>query len=94
MATVTAAQLPADVAAVVTAGANEAFIDAIGIGLLVGITFLIGAAVVALLMLPDRMRATQASSVATVEAVEIAPAPAPTEAVASGTVAAETEAAS
>ena len=94
VATVTAAQLPADVAAVVTAGANEAFIDAIGIGLLVGITFLIGAAVVALLMLPDRMRATQASSVATVEAVDIAPAPAPTEAVASGTVAAETEAAS
>ena len=58
VATITAAQLPADMAAVVTAGANEAFIDAIGNGLLVSIAFLIGAAAVALVMLPDRMRAT------------------------------------
>ena len=93
VATITAAQLPADVAAVVTAGANEAFIDAIGIGLLIGIAFLIGAVAVALVMLPDRMRATQATSVATLEAVEVAPATAPTGAVASGAVAVETEAA-
>ena len=93
VATITAAQLPADVAAVVTAGANEAFIDAIGIGLLIGIAFLIGAVAVALVMLPDRMRATQATSVATLEAVAVAPAPAPTGEVASGAVAVETEAA-
>lgn len=63
VATVSAAQLPGDLGAVVTTAANQAFVDALGIGLLVSSAFVIGAAAVALVMLPDRMRRTQATSV-------------------------------
>lgn len=68
VAAVTASQLPADVAAVVTAGANEAFIDAIGTGLLISVAFLVAAAAISLVMLPNRMRTSQAVSVETREA--------------------------
>ncbi len=91
VSTFVAAQLPADVAAAVTAGANEAFVDAVGTGLLIGVAFLVGATAVALAMLPDRMRTTQATSVAAHEDAAARPEPAPTGAVASATVAVETE---
>ena len=60
VAALSAANLPPDVATVLTAGANQAFIDAVTAGFVVSIVVLIGAALVSLTLLPTRMRETQA----------------------------------
>ena len=68
--------------------------DAIGAGFIVSIGVLVGGLAVAALMLPNRMRETQAQGT-TELATSAAPSPmaAPGGAVAAGAVAAETEAA-
>jgi EmrB/QacA subfamily drug resistance transporter len=95
VATTTASQLSPELAATVTAAVNQSFIDAIGAGLLVSIAFLVGGLAVAALMLPNTTRATQAQGAPTIQPAigEALPSMAPTGAVASGSVAAETEAA-
>lgn len=52
-------QLPADVAATTLSGANQAFIDAMTNGFWFSVAFLVTAAVVSLLLLPDRTREVQ-----------------------------------
>ena len=61
VATIVAADLPADVAAAVLAGANTAFVDAVAVGFFVGIAFMVLAALVAAALLPWRMREEQAA---------------------------------
>jgi EmrB/QacA subfamily drug resistance transporter len=95
VATITASQLSPELAATVTAAVNQSFIDAIGAGLIVSIAFLVGGLAVAALMLPNTTRATQAQGAPTLQPAiaEALPSMAPTGAVASGSVATETEAA-
>ena len=57
-----AASLTPELAATVTAAANGAFIDALDVGMLVGVALMIVAAATAALLLPWRMRAVQAES--------------------------------
>ena len=61
VATLVAADLPADVGAAVLAGASAAFVDAIAVGFILGIVFMVLAAIVAATLVPRRMRAEQAT---------------------------------
>ena len=84
--------LPLEVATIVTDAANVAFVDAFTTGLWVSAGFMAAAVVVALTMLPRRMRATQADDDGIVEeALEAeaayGPQPAPLPAVAEAEVA-------
>jgi len=90
--TVVAAQLPPEVAATLTSAANDAFIDAIGAGFIVSIAFLIGAMAVSLL-LPNRMRATQAEAAPTIVLADAVMATSPTGAVVPAAVTRESDAA-
>ena len=64
VANITAASLPAEVAAAVVQAANTAFIDAFTTGLLVSAGVMVLATVAALVMIPRRMRSSQADDVA------------------------------
>lgn len=90
--TVVAAQLPPEVAATLTSAANEAFIDAIGTGFIVSIAFLVGAMAVSLL-LPNRMRATQAEAAAPIVLADAVAATSPAGAVVPASVARKSDAA-
>ena len=94
VATITAAQLSPELASTVTAAVNQSFTDAIGAGFIVSIAFLIGGLAIAALMLPNRMRETQAVAAPALQPAiaEAPPSMAPMGAVDSGSVAAETEA--
>ena len=60
VAAVAAGSLPADIAATVVAATNTAFVDAFTTGLVISAGFMAAATLAALLLLPRRMRETQA----------------------------------
>ena len=60
VAQITAAGLPPELAATVTEAASTAFIDALDVGILVGVGLMVAATVVAALLVPWRMREQQA----------------------------------
>ena len=64
VATVAAQSLPADLAATVVGAANTAFVDAFTTGLLISAGFMAAATLAAFVLLPNRMRQTQAGEVA------------------------------
>ncbi|PZC47645.1 MAG: MFS family permease [Chloroflexi bacterium] len=72
VASVAAQSVPADIAATVIAATNTAFIDAFTTGLLIRAGFMAAATLAAVVLLPNRMRETQAEEVA--EAITTAPA--------------------
>ena len=63
VAQITAAGLPQELAATVTEAASTAFIDALDVGILVGVGLMVVATAVAALLLPWRMREQQAEAV-------------------------------
>ena len=60
VAVVAAQSLPADIAATVVGAANDAFVDAFTTGLLISAGFMAAATLAAVVLLPNRMRETQA----------------------------------
>ena len=62
VATLTASQLPTEVATTLTTTANAAFVDAMTNGFLVAAAILLATLAVALTMVPTRIRATQATN--------------------------------
>jgi hypothetical protein len=62
VATLTASQLPSEIATTLTTTANLAFVDAMTAGFLVSAGILLATLVVALTMVPTRVRETQATT--------------------------------
>ncbi len=75
MASVVANELPAEVAATVVNGANQAFIDAMNAGFTISSLIVLGAVIIAFGLIPKRMRTLQAGS-ELAHPLEPAPAPA------------------
>ena len=78
MLEVSAAQLPSDVAVLVTDAANTAFVDALTTAMLVSTGFMVLAVVVAATLIPWKMRDGQASE-RRLETVQVPEAPPPLE---------------
>jgi len=62
VASIAAANLPADVGATVMSAANDAFIDAMTVGFQISAVILVSAIVIAFTLIPRRMRAEQATN--------------------------------
>ena len=72
VASAVASTLPSEAATILTEAANTAFVEAMRGGFVVSAVILVGAVVVALTLVPKKMRATQAGEPAAEEFVTAA----------------------